>query len=111
MVRLPLALRGEIWITELDPTVGREIQKTRPCLVVSPDSMNRHLDTVTIMPLTSGSRPAPFRVPTRIDGKEGLLLPEQLRTVDRHRLRSKLGRIDDATLASALAVLREMFED
>lgn len=111
MVRLPLALRGEIWITELDPTVGREIQKTRPCLIVSPDMMNRHLDTVTVMPLTSGSRSAPFRVPTGFGGKEGFLLAEQLRTADRRRLRGKLGKIDDRTLLTALAVLREMFEE
>ncbi len=106
-----LALRGEIWIVELDPTVGREIQKTRPCLVVSPDAMNRHLDTVTIMPLISGSRAAPFRVATRFDSRNGYLLAEQLRTVDRHRLRSRQGRIDDHSLSQALAVLREMFEE
>lgn len=111
MVRLPLALRGEVWVTELDPTIGREIQKTRPCLIVSPDAMNRYLDTVTIMPLTSGSRPAPFRVPTVFDGRKGFLLAEQLRTADRHRLRSKLGRIDAKTLVAALAMLRDMFED
>jgi mRNA interferase MazF len=111
VVRLPPALRGEVWLTELDPTVGREIQKTRPCLVVSPDSMNRHLDTVTVMPMTGGSRPAPFRVATRFGNKDGLLLAEQLRTADRHRLVRKVGRMDPQTLAAALAVLREMFEE
>ena len=111
MVKLAPARRGEVWFTELDPSVGREIQKTRPCLIVSPDSMNRHLDTVTIMPLTSGSKPAPFRIQTNFDGKHGFLLPEQLRTADRHRLRRRVGRVDDATLATALAVLRDMFTE
>lgn len=111
VVRLPPVFRGEIWLTELDPTVGREIRKTRPCLVVSPNSMNRHLDTVTIMPLTSGSKPAPFRVPTTFDGMKGFLLGEQLRTADRHRFRRKLGILDPATVQSALSVLREMFEE
>ena len=111
MVRLSPALRGDVWLTELDPTVGREIQKTRPCLVVSPDSMNRYLDTVTVMPMTSGSRPAPFRVATTFAGKDGLILAEQLRTADRHRMIRKLGRVDAPTLSAALAVLREMFED
>jgi len=111
MVRLGLALRGEVWLTQLDPTVGREIQKTRPCLIVSPDSMNRHLDTVTVMPMTSGSRAAPFRVKINFAKKDGFLLAEQLRTTDRHRLIRKVGMVDAQTLAAALATLREMFED
>lgn len=111
MVRRPAVRRGDIWLVELDPTVGREIQKTRPCLVVSPDSMNRHLATFTVMPLTSGSRPAPFRVPTRFKGKGGFLLAEQLRTVDLVRLVKQLGEVEPATLAEALAVLRDMFEE
>ena len=111
MVGLPLALRGEVWLTELDPTVGHEIRKTRPCLIVSPDLMNRTLDTVTIMPLTSGSRPAPFRLASRFGNKPGFLLAEQLRTADRRRLRRRLGRIQPETLSAALALLREMFED
>jgi mRNA interferase MazF len=111
VVRLPLALRGEVWLMELDPTVGREIQKTRPCLVVSPDSMNRHLETVTVMPMTSKSRPAPFRVPVRFRETDGFLLAEQLRTTDRHRLRRRVGTIDKPTLVAALRILREMFEE
>jgi mRNA interferase MazF len=111
MVKRSPPLRGEIWITELDPTVGREIQKTRPCLVVSPDSMNRHLDTVTIMPMTPGSREASFRVAVRFDNWQGYLLAEQLRTADRHRMYKKVGEVDEATLCAALATLREMFEE
>ena len=104
-------LRGEVWITELDPTVGRELQKTRPCLVVSPDSMNRFLDTVTVLPMTSGSHEAPFRVAVRFGDKQGFLLAEQMRTADRRRMHKKVGRIDRATLQAALSVLREMFEE
>jgi mRNA interferase MazF len=111
VVRLPAALRGEVWLTELDPTIGREIQKTRPCLIVSPDSMNRHLDTVTVMPMTSGSRPAPFRVATTFGKKQGFLLADQLRTTDRHRLIRCVGTVDEATLTASLSVLREMFEE
>ncbi|WP_333605785.1 type II toxin-antitoxin system PemK/MazF family toxin [Novosphingobium sp.] len=103
--------RGEIWLVELDPTVGGEIQKARPCLIVSPDSMNRHLATFTVIPLTSGSRPAPFRIQTRFKAKDGFLLPEQLRTVDRVRLVKRLGEIEPNILAEALTVLREMFEE
>ena len=111
MVKRAAPLRGEIWITELDPTVGREIQKTRPCVVVSPNSMNQFLDTVTVMPMTSGSWEAPFRVPVQTGGKQGFLLAEQLRTTDRHRMRKRVGALDAATLREALAVLREMFEE
>lgn len=111
MVGRPTVRRGDIWLIELDPTMGREIQKTRPCLIVSPNSMNRHLATFTIVPLTSGSRPAPFRIQTGFGGKEGFLLPEQLRTVDRIRLVKRLGYVEPDTLTEALAVLRNMFEE
>lgn len=111
MVKRASPLRGEIWITELDPTIGREIQKTRPCLIVSPDSMNRFLDTVTIVPMTSGSHDAPFRVLTKFNGRSGYLLAEQLRTVDRHRLHKKVGVLEPTTLQQMLHVLREMFEE
>lgn len=111
MVTRQLPRRGEVWITDLEPTVGREIQKVRPCLIVSPDSMNRFLRTYTVMPLTSGSRSAPFRVATHFDGKNGLLMAEQLRTADLARLKKKIGDIDEVTLKEALAVLRDMFEE
>jgi mRNA interferase MazF len=103
--------RGEVWLAALDPTVGSEIQKTRPCLIVSPDEMNAHLRTATIAPLTSGSRPAPFRIAVRFKGKDGLILPDQMRTLDTMRLVTRLGRVDAATLGSVLTVLREMFAD
>lgn len=104
-------MRGEIWLANLDPTIGSEIQKTRPCLIVSPDSMNAHLRTITAMPLTSGSHPAPFRIAVRFQGKDGLLLADQMRTLDRRRLVKRLGKVSAPTLDKALAILREMFEN
>jgi mRNA interferase MazF len=101
--------RGEVWLAVLDPTIGSEIQKTRPCLVVSPDELNAHMRTAIVAPMTTGSRPAPFRVALRFKGKDGLILPDQMRTIDRARLVKKLGHVDPATLRSVLAVLQEMF--
>lgn len=103
--------RGEVWLVNLDPTIGSEIQKTRPCVVVSPSEINAHLSTMIIAPLTSGSRPAPFRVATRFAGKSGLLLLEQIRTVDARRLVKKVGQIDRLTLNAALAILRSLFSE
>ena len=73
---------GEIWLAQLDPPVGSEIQKTRPCVVVSPDEMNAHLRTVIVAPMTTGSRPAGFRVPLTFQGKQGLIMLDQLRAQD-----------------------------
>ena len=103
--------RGEIWLANLDPTEGSEIRKTWPCLIISPDSMNANLRTITAMPLTSGSHPAPFRVPVQVEGRDGLLLADQIRTLARRRLRKRIGVLNAETLDSALAVLREMFEE
>jgi mRNA interferase MazF len=105
----PIAHRGDIWLVDLDPTVGSEVRKTRPCLIISPDAMNEGLRTVTIMPLTSGSRPAPFRIETTFAKRDGRLLADQLRTVDRIRLRKRLGKVSSDTLRETLAMLREMF--
>ena len=101
--------RGEVWLAALDPTVGSEIQKTRPCLVLSPDEMNAHLRTAIVAPMTTGSRPAPFRVAVTFKGKAGLILPDQLRTIDKARLVKRMGRVDAATLRATLEVLSEMF--
>ncbi len=101
--------RGEIWLAALDPTVGSEIQKTRPCLVASPDELNGQLRTAIVIPMTTGSRPAPFRVPVRFKGKDGLILPDQMRTIDRARLVKRLGRVEPDTLAAVLRILSEMF--
>jgi len=75
--------RGEVWLVILDPTVGREIQKTRPCIVISPPEINDHLGTVLVAPMTTGSHPAPFRVPVKFQGKSGLVLLDQARAIDK----------------------------
>ena len=100
---------GEIWLAQLDPTVGSEIRKTRPCVVVSPDEMNEHLRTVIVAPMTTGSRPAAFRVPVGFQGKQGLIVLDQLRTLDRTRLVKRLGALRAPTLAATLQVLQQMF--
>lgn len=87
--------RGDVWLVQLKPTRGREIRKTRPCVVVSPDDLNRHMGT--------------FRVAVRFSGKDGHVVFDQLRTVDRERLVKRLGALTAPTLAKALAVLGEMF--
>lgn len=102
--------RGEVWLAALDPTVGSEIQKTRPCLIVSPDELNTHLRTVIVVPMTAGSRPAPFRVAVAFAGKDGLFLPDQMRTIDRRRLIKRLDMIDGPTLNAVLEVLTELFK-
>jgi mRNA interferase MazF len=104
-------LQGDIWLARLDPTVGSEIQKTRPCLVVSPDVMNRHLRTVTVLPLTSGSRPTAFRLSMQLNDRDGLLLADQLRTASHLRLIKKVGVAEPAIVSAALAILREMFAE
>lgn len=100
---------GEVWLVMLDPAVGSEIQKTRPCLVVSPDDLNRALNTLIIVPLTTGSRPTRFRVASSFKGQDGLILPDQIRTVARQRLVSQLGKVSAGTLDEVLRVLRDMF--
>ncbi len=101
--------RGEVWLAALDPTVGSEIQKTRPCVVISPDEMNAHLRTAIVAPMTTGSRAAPFRVAVIFKGKQGLILPDQMRTLDNARLVKRMGRVDAGTLRALLGVLVEMF--
>jgi mRNA interferase MazF len=101
--------RDEVWLVSLDPTHGAEIRKTRPCLVVSPDEMNRHLQTVIVAPMTTTLRPYPTRVPVRFRGKSGQAAMDQLRAVDRHRLVRKLGTVSPAVAQQAAAVLLEMF--
>jgi mRNA interferase MazF len=110
-VRGPGLLRGEVWLAALDPTVGSEIQKTRPCVVVSPPEMHDFLRTVTVAPMTTGSRSAPYRIPLRFRGRDGLILLDQLRTLDRQRLVRRLGALSVGTLHLTLAALREMFEE
>lgn len=99
----------EVWLVSLNPTQGAEIQKTRPCLVVSPDESNRHLRTVIIAPMTTVARPYPTRVALTFQGKQGQVALDQLRAIDRQRLVRKLGRISPKTAAAVSTVLLEMF--
>jgi mRNA interferase MazF len=101
--------RGDVCLIELDPTRGSEIQKTRPCLVVSPDELNQSLRTLIVAPMTTGGRPYPWRVPCRFQKKVGSVAIDQLRTVDSERIAKKLGRISSNTLDSVLKVMQEMF--
>ena len=100
---------GEIWLAQLDPTVGSGIQKTRPCVVVSPDDMNAHLRTVIVAPMATGSRAAGFRVPITFEGKQGLIVLDQIRTIDRVRLVQRLGALRAPTLKLTLQTLQAMF--
>ena len=100
---------GDIWLAQLDPTLGSEIQKTRLCVVVSPDDMNAHLRTVIVAPMTTGSRPAGFRIALTFRGKQGLIVLDQIRTLDRMRLVKRLGALRPQTLALTLHTLQAMF--
>jgi mRNA interferase MazF len=103
--------RGDIWLACLDPVVGSEIQKTRPCLIISPPELHDYLRIVTIAPMTTGSKAAPFRIPIAFQGKTGLILLDQIRTLDKTRLVRKLGVADSRTLSDTLAALRELFAE
>src|SRR5436190_15849815 len=99
----------EVWLVSLEPSVGSEIRKTRPCMVVSPDELNRNLRTVIIAPMTTADRPYPTRVPVTFQGRRGQVALDQIRTVDRQRLTRKLGSVSMKTAQSVSAVLVEMF--
>ena len=106
-----LPRRGDVFLVSLDPTTGREIKKTRPCLIVSPDELNDHLSTFVVAPMTTGGHPYPFRIACRFDKKDGFIVLDQVRTVDRRRLVKRVGRVVPGTLTKALAVLHEMFAE
>ncbi len=101
--------RGDVYLVSLNPTVGREIRKTRPCVIVSPDELNTNLSTFVVAPMTTGGHPYPFRIACRFQKKDGFIVLDQIRTVDRRRLMKQLGRLTPTTLAKALGVLQEMF--
>jgi mRNA interferase MazF len=103
--------RFEVYIVILDPTIGSEIQKTRPCLIIAPDEMNHHIATVIVAPMTTKGRSYPTRVACTFQGKEGQVILDQIRTVDKSRLARKLGQIDDETQREVLSVLNEMFSE
>ena len=104
-----VASRFEVYLVRLDPTEGREIRKTRPCLIISPDQMNRHIGTVIVAPMTTQGGEYPTRIPVRFRRKNGQIVLDQIRTVDKTRLVKRLGKIDDATAQKVLALLNEMF--
>ncbi|MBX7218417.1 MAG: type II toxin-antitoxin system PemK/MazF family toxin [Blastocatellia bacterium] len=101
--------RFDIYLVHLDPTVGSEIQKTRPCVIISPDEMNQYIRTVIVAPLTTSSKLYPTRVTCEFDGKKGLVVLDQIRTVDKTRLTQKLGALNSTTQGEVLTVLAEMF--
>lgn len=103
--------RFEVYLINLDPTVGKEIKKMRPCLVISPDEMNRHIGTVIVAPMTTQSRAYPTRVSCKFQGKDGQIVLDQIRTVDKTRLVKKLGTINASTQKAVLAVLAELFAE
>jgi mRNA interferase MazF len=106
-----MVARGDVWLARLDPTEGREIQKTRPCLVVSPPDNNDFLDVVIVAPMTTGSGPAPYRIDVVFNEKENRILPDQIRTIDKKRLLRRLGEIDRKTMSTVLGTLRGMFAE
>src|ERR1700720_3027551 len=103
--------RFEIYVVNLDPTVGHEIRKLRPCLVISPDEMNRHVQTVIVAPMTTKGRPYPTRVPCTFQGKRGQIVLDQIRAIDRVRLVKRLGKLTGGQAAGVLAVLGAMFAE
>lgn len=101
--------RFDVFLVNLDPAIGSEIKKTRPCLIVSPDEMNRHVRTVIVAPMTTRGRPYPTRVTCRFKGRSGQVVLDQIRTIDKERLAKKVGRIDRRAAETVLSVLAEMF--
>src|SRR5688572_9891601 len=104
-----VAHRFDVYLVNLDPTLGSEIQKTRPCVVISPNEMNRYIRTVIIAPMTSTGRPYPTRVECRFAGKDGQIVLDQLRTVDKARLGRKLGTLPESVQSAILGGLAELF--
>ena len=105
----PVVARGEVWLVALDPTVGSEAQKTRPCLIISPPEMHDYLRTVIVAPMTTKCKPAPYRIAVTFQGKRGLILLDQVRTLDKIRLIRRLGSVSPGTLTSTLKTLQHVF--
>lgn len=101
----------EVVIVNLDPTIGSEIKKTRPCLILSPDEMNRYLNTIVIAPITSQSRDYPTRVPIELDGRENWVVIDQIRTIDKSRIVKKLAKVNKQETLAIKAILRQTFVD
>ena len=101
--------RFDVYLINLDPTIGSEIRKTRPCLIISPDEMNHFINTVIVAPMTSKGTTYPTRVTCRFQGKKGQVVLDQIRTIDKKRLIKRLGKIDKQAQMEVLSVLSEMF--
>jgi mRNA interferase MazF len=101
--------RFDVFLVNLDPTVGSEIKKSRPCVIVSPDEINRHVRTVVVAPMTTAGRSYPSRVETMFQGRQGQIVVDRLRTIDKSRLARRLGALDSEDADELLAVLREFF--
>lgn len=104
-----MVTRGEVWLVILDPTVGSEIRKTRPCLIISPAEMHDYLRTVIVAPMSTHSRPAPYRIGVTFQGKRGRILLDQLRALDKVRLVKRLGNLSSTTLHTTLETLQQVF--
>ncbi len=101
--------RFDIFLINLDPTIGSEIKKTSPCLIISPDEMNRHIRTVIVAPMTTAGKDYPTRVPCKFQGKKGQIVLDQIRTIDKSRLIKKLGAIDPQTQVDVISILQRLF--
>jgi mRNA interferase MazF len=101
--------RFDVFLINLDPTVGSEIQKTRPCLIISPDEMNRHIRTVIVAPMTTAGKDYPTRVPCEFQRKKGQIVLDQIRTIDKSRLIKKIGTVDPQVQAEVISTLQSMF--
>ena len=97
-----------ICLVNLDPAIGHEIKKTRPCIIISPDEMNQHIATVIIAPMTTKSRAYPTRIPVTFEGKSGWIVLDQLRTIDKCRIIKKIGKLNSRKIADVKSVLNEM---
>jgi len=102
--------RFDVWLVALDPTLGSEIQKTRPCLVISPDEMNDYIATVIVAPMTTKGRSYPTRITCSFQGKKGQIVLDQIRTVDKVRLVKRLGRISEKAQDEVVEILQELFQ-
>lgn len=101
--------RFDVYLINLDPSVGSEIQKTRPCLIISPDEMNRHIHTIIVAPMTTAGKDYPTRVTCTFKKKKGQIVLDQIRTIDKTRLIKKLGTIDPETQVEVISVLQRLF--
>jgi len=104
-----VASRFDIFLVNLDPTIGSEIKKTRPCLIISPDEMNRYINTVIVAPMTTKGKLYPSRVPIKFQGKSGKIVLDQIRTIDKTRLIQKLGQINKTTQQKVQSTLNNIF--